>query len=262
MSSSEPEHDVYSPELLTMLQAIWGDGFLAPGGPEAVDSIIADLDVVNKTILDIGSAMGGPSFHMAEKRGVGKVVGIDVQDQLVDQARAVAREKGLSDRIEFMAVKPGPLPFADSEFDIVFSKDSIIHVSDKAGLVGEIWRVLKPGGKVAIGDWFGGIAPLSPEAEAWLEATGLTLALKPIEEFATLFNHAGFAEVHAEDRNVWYVDLAKKDVEALQGDTGRRIAAKLGEEAAEDWLQRATNRSVIAQQGHLRPGNVWAGKPS
>lgn len=244
-----------------MLQAIWGDGFLAPGGPDAVDSIIADLDVANKTILDIGSALGGPSFHMVEKRGVGKVVGIDVQDQLVDQARAVASKKGLGDRIEFMAVKPGPLPFANSEFDMVFSKDSIIHVADKAALVGEIWRVLKPGGKVAIGDWFGGTAPLSPEAETWLEATGLTFALKPVEEFAALFNDAGFAKVHSEDRNAWYVELAKKDIEALQGDAGRRIAAKLGNEAAQDWLQRANYRSIIAQQGHLRPGNVWASKP-
>lgn len=262
MSSGDEEYDVYSPEFLAMLQSIWGDGFLAPGGTGAVDTLVRDIDVSNKTVLDIGSALGGPAFHLVEKHNAKSVVGIELQEQLVEQAREAAQSRGLDGRVEFKAVRPGPLLFADETFDIVFSKDSIIHVADKIAMVEEIKRVLVPGGCVVIGDWFSGHEPLSPEAEAWVEATGLTFTFKPIEDFAALFVNAGFINVRTEDRNAWYVELSKRDVEALKGEAGRKLAEMIGEKGASEWLQRSTRRSLVAEQGHLRPGNVWANKPS
>ena len=52
-----------------------------------------------------------------------------------------------------MQAPPGPLPFADASFDIVFSKDALLHVPDKDALFAEIFRVLKPGGVFAASDW-------------------------------------------------------------------------------------------------------------
>ncbi len=261
MSTDDDSHDVYSPEFLTMLQSIWGDGFLSPGGPDAVDAIVAGLDLDGLTVLDIGSGLGGPALHLAKTTGAARIVGTEVQPELVQQAGDTAERTGLSGRVDFLTVTPGPLPFDDEAFDVVFSKDSIIHVADKAALVPEIHRVLKPGGKVAIGDWFGGTAPLSPEAEKWLVASGLTFALKPIDDFADLFRNAGFETVSAEDRNAWYAQEIKREVATLEGEAGRRLAAAIGEDAAEDWHQRTANRSVVVDQGHLRPGHVRARKP-
>lgn len=261
MSSAATDHDVYTSEFLAMLQSIWGDGFLAPGGSEAVDKLFEDIDASGKTILDIGSGLGGPAFHLANRHNSKKIIGIELQEELVRRATETARSRGLDQVIEFKRVQPGPLPFNDETFDIVFSKDSIIHVPDKAAMVEEIKRVLVPGGRVVIGDWFSGHDAFSPEANAWVEATGLTFTFKPIEHFAEFFTQAGFVGVRTEDRNAWYVKLSKRDVEALKGETGRKLAEVIGKEGADDWLERSFRRSLVAEQGHLRPGNVWATKP-
>jgi len=201
MSSEDNEYDVYSPEFLAMLQSIWGDGFLASGGTDAIDTLVRDAEVSGKNVLDIGSGLGGPAFHFVEKHNAKMVVGIEFQKQLVEQAQEAAQSRGVDGRVEFKAVSPGPLPFANETFDIVFSKDSIIHVANKIAMVEEIKRVLVPSGRVVIGDWFSGHEALSPEAEAWVEATGLTFTFKPIEDFAGLLTNAGFIDVRTEDRN-------------------------------------------------------------
>jgi phosphoethanolamine N-methyltransferase len=262
MSTVDGGHDIYPPEFLSKMQVIWGEGFLSPGGKQAVDAILAGIALKGRAVLDIGSGLGGPAFLLADSYGAARVVGLEVQRQLVDQSRETANRIGLGNTVEFIAVNPGPLPLEDSSFDVVFSKDSIIHVADKAGLVSEIKRVLKPGGMVAISDWFGGTAPLSPEAVTWLEATGLTFALKPIGVMARLFEEAGFLDVTTEDRNSWFVEQAKQDVASLKGEAGRRLADAIGEVEAHEWLERSTKRAVVAEQGHLRPGHVRARKPA
>ena len=85
--------------------------------------------------------------------------------------------------------------------------------------------------------------------------------LAQIEVFARLFQDAGFEDVEKEDRNAWYVAQSQKDIEALKGDAGARLADALGEDEAEEWRTRTRNRTVVAEQGHLRPGHIWARKP-
>ena len=56
--------------------------------------------------------------------------------------------KGHGERSGFVKVWPGPLPFPPESFDIVFSKDAIVHIPDKHALMEDVYRVLKPGGMV------------------------------------------------------------------------------------------------------------------
>ena len=101
----------YTDNLVTFLELIWGQGFMAPGGPDLVRDTVAGLDLQGKRVLDIGSGLGGPDIVLAQMGA--KVVGLDIEAPVIERARKLVAEKGLSDRISFKLTKPGPLPFAD-----------------------------------------------------------------------------------------------------------------------------------------------------
>ncbi|MEQ1524106.1 MAG: class I SAM-dependent methyltransferase, partial [Aestuariivirga sp.] len=68
-------------------------------------------------------------------------------------ARQRAEKAGHAAQIGLVKVVPGPLPFPPQTFDIVFSKDSIVHIPDKHALMRDVFRVLKPGGWFVASDW-------------------------------------------------------------------------------------------------------------
>jgi ubiquinone/menaquinone biosynthesis C-methylase UbiE len=72
------------------------------------------------------------------KHGAAEVIGIDVEEQLIDASRTFIAGRGLSENIRFMLVEPGPLPFSDNSFDMVFTKDAMVHIPDKATLYREV----------------------------------------------------------------------------------------------------------------------------
>src|SRR6185312_3895479 len=113
----------YARDFTDALQFMWGEGFLSPGGPEEVAQMVAGHDIAGKRVLDIGSGLGG------------------VDAQLIEAANVLIAKKNLSARIAFKLVEPGPLPFEDGSFDVVFSKDAMVHIDDKPSLFGEVLRV-------------------------------------------------------------------------------------------------------------------------
>jgi SAM-dependent methyltransferase len=102
----------YAKSFTDALQFLWGEGFLSPGGPEEVAEMIGGLDISHWRVLDIGSGLGGVDILLAERHRAGEIIGIDVEGQLVDAATELAVAKGV----------PGPLPFPDASFDLVFSR--------------------------------------------------------------------------------------------------------------------------------------------
>lgn len=132
----------YPDDFIARLEAVWGRGFLSPGGPDEVRMIVDGVALDGKTVLDIGIGTGGPAILLAGEFGA-NVIGLDVEDGVLERARALVEETGLADRIRLEKVDPGPLPFPDDSFDVVFSKDSLVHVPDKRALYAEAegtWR--------------------------------------------------------------------------------------------------------------------------
>ena len=68
----------YYENMVTMLELIWGDGYMAPGGPGNVARLLRGIETSDKRILDIGCGIGGPVFEMAKTHGA-EVVGIDLE---------------------------------------------------------------------------------------------------------------------------------------------------------------------------------------
>jgi len=103
--SNDDNH--YPPRMIAMLEAVWGEGFLSPGGAEEVARVIGSHRLPGLSVLDIGCCAGGVDVALAKTHGAAYVCGIDVEDPVLTHARALVARHGLSDRIGLVKVAPG-----------------------------------------------------------------------------------------------------------------------------------------------------------
>jgi ubiquinone/menaquinone biosynthesis C-methylase UbiE len=104
-------------------------------------------------VLDVGCGTGASALPAAQAVGPsGFVTGVDLSARLLDRARAKAKARGLSN-VEFRLADMTSLGYPDDHFDTVVSVFSIFFVPDMEGLVHELWRMVRPGGKLAVTTW-------------------------------------------------------------------------------------------------------------
>ena len=111
-----------------------------------------------------------------------------------------------------------PLNWPAATFDVVFSKDALIHIPDKAAMYADVLRVLKPGGVFAASDWLGGEnTSTSPEWERYSELGQLDFTMATASEVEAMLRDAGFTFLSSADRNSWYAEFTKQEVRDLEG---------------------------------------------
>lgn len=253
----------YAKAFTDCLQFMWGKGFLSPGGPEEVADMVRAHSLVGKRVLDIGSGLGGVDALLVSEHGAGSVIGIDVEPQLIEAARNLVAEKGLTASITFQLVEPGPLPFPDACFDVVFSKDAMVHIDDKPRLYREVLRVLKPGGRFIAADWLWAEgAETSPVVVAWLSKGPLRFAYTTPQEARAALERAGFEDVAVEDRRHLLQTSNRAEIETLAGPARERLAALVGEEMALARLAAARGRQGALDSGDLIPSHMGGRKPA
>lgn len=251
----------YTEDFITRLHMVWGAGFLSPGGPEEVREIVRGLDLAGERVLDIGCGTGGPSVTLA-KMGA-HVTGIDVEPHLLDHAGRIGQAAGLADRLVWRCVAPGPLDFPDGAFDVVFSKDALIHVPDKPALYREVLRALRPGGVFAASDWLAGAnAANDPAYLRWLAISNLDFVMATAAETETAMHAAGFAEVASRDRNAWYAPMATAEVDRIEGPLWQELVAAVGEETMTAWSRVRRALADATQSGGLRPTHLRGIRPA
>ncbi len=104
----------------------------------------------DSVFLDAGCGVGDHSARIA-RFGM-RVVGVDVSEAILSDARERIAREGLEDRVSFQPERLERLSFPDAHFDFVYCRGVLMHVPDWERALGELCRVLKPGGKIAIGE--------------------------------------------------------------------------------------------------------------
>ena len=123
---------------------------------------------------------------------------------------------GLEQDIKIKKANPGPLEFEDMTFDIVFSKDSIVHIQDKERLVADIFRILKPGGYFVASDWLRSHdGQPSAEMMRYLDLEDLGFDMASPKRYRVALERAGYENIVLLNRNEWYLDQARKELNTL-----------------------------------------------
>ena len=260
MAMAGDEH--YPKESILFLEELWGDGFLSPGGPEEVERLLSGVNLRGRTVVDIGSGAGGIPILLADRYAAARVIGLDVEGTMVAHARAKAERAGLRNRIEIRRVAPGPMPLADASVDVVFSKDSIIHIPDKEALAADAFRVLKPGGWFVASDWLiSHDGEPSPEMADYIAREDLDFAMASPERYRRALEAAGFVDVSLTNRNPWYRTVAREELERLEGAGRDAFLAVMDEAALDEQVGIWRAMIVVLDSGEHCPHHFRGRKP-
>lgn len=177
---------------------------LGCGNPQA----IADLKP-GESVVDLGSGGGLDCFLASRKVGPGgRVIGVDMTPQMVTKARSAARTAGY-ENVEFRLGEIEHLPVADETVDVIISNCVINLSPDKAAVFKDAYRVLRPGGRLAISDVVA-ISPM-PERIVGNEAAycGCVGGAARVTELEEMLRDAGFTRVR--------VEVSEDSVETVRG---------------------------------------------
>jgi ubiquinone/menaquinone biosynthesis C-methylase UbiE len=189
-------------------------------------------------------------------------VGIDVEVPVCDHARRRVERAGVADRVDIRLVEPGPLPFDDRSFDVVFSKDSIVHIADKETMCHDVFRVLRPGGWFVASDWL--IAhdgePSSAMA-AYIAAEALDFGMASPARYERALAAAGFVDIELRDRNAWYRDVARAELDRLTGPDHDRFVEMLGADEVAVQTRTWSAMVPVLESGEHCPHHFRARRP-
>ncbi len=163
---------------------------LGCGNPQA----IADLKP-GETVLDLGSGAGFDAFLAAPVVGeTGQVIGVDMTPAMVSKARANAERAGYAN-VGFRLGEIEHLPVADATVDVIISNCVINLSPDKPAVFREAFRVLRPGGRVAVSDVVAS-AEIPPEVRGDLSLhSGCVAGASSVPELERMMADAGFVDI-------------------------------------------------------------------
>lgn len=171
----------------------------------------AGLDA-NKHVLDVGSGIGGTSRCLAMEFGC-RVTGIDLTAEYCRAAEMLSSKVGLADLVDFRQGDATNLPFDDGVFDVVWTEHAAMNIPDKTRLYGEMHRVLKPGGTLAIYDVLAGPSEAVLFPVPWARTPETSFLVQP-NELRRLLEDAGFTIADWSDTTEaahdWFMALAEK----------------------------------------------------
>jgi sterol 24-C-methyltransferase len=169
------------------------------------DHLISNLILeADSKILDAGCGVGHVSIHLAEAGY--QMQGIDVVDHHIEKARRNVAVRGLEDKIKIDEVDYHNLKeFEDGCFDGVFTMETFVHATDTAKAVKEFFRVLRPGGSIALYEYdHPDVAEMAPEVAKSLEEINKGAAMPAYDFFKKgvlekILETAGFRDVVVQD---------------------------------------------------------------
>ena len=198
---------------------------LGCGNPTALAELRA-----GETVLDLGSGGGIDVLLSARRVGpTGKAYGLDMTDEMLSLARANQARAGVTN-VEFLKGDIEKIPLPDNSVDVIISNCVINLAADKRRVLAEAYRVLKPGGRLAVSDIVvRGEMPESVRQSMQLWVGCIAGALSEAE-FASILADSGFVDANIEPTRMYEFEDARAflqesgvDTEVLAREIGGRV---------------------------------------
>jgi ubiquinone/menaquinone biosynthesis C-methylase UbiE len=179
----------------------------------------------DSSVLELGCGSGGYALYVAETVGC-RVVGLDINEPGVQNANQLATARGLGEKVHFERCDASKgLPFEDETFDAVFSNDVLCHLAGRQRVLGEMFRILKAGGRMLFSDALVVGGMLSHEEIATRSSIGFYVYSPPGEN-ERLIARAGFRRISVTDTTDNAAQIAKQWYDAREKMTKELIAVE------------------------------------
>ena len=148
----------YSRNGILRYEKIFGETFVSTGGLETTQAFTADLALKpGMKVLDIGCGTGGSAFYLARKFGV-EVLGVDLSTNMltIAEEHKAEMEPEVRARVSFKQMDATKVDFPEAHFDMMYSRDAIMHIAEKEKLYAKVFKWLKPGGRILVSEYVHG----------------------------------------------------------------------------------------------------------
>ncbi|MGF1611892.1 MAG: SAM-dependent methyltransferase [Kiloniellales bacterium] len=164
----QPDFKRWSEPHIEFLQAVWGEGFLTPGGEAGLLKLVKPFGLnPAMSLLDIGAGLGGPARLMTKTFGVW-VTGLERRPRLAKRGMELSTKAGLEKKAPIVQFDPETFDGKAKSYDCVFSKECFFAVEQKERLIETIGKLLKDTGHVLFTDFVLARTGLnSPAIETW-----------------------------------------------------------------------------------------------
>jgi phosphoethanolamine N-methyltransferase len=236
---------------------IFGPGFLGYGEPQVTREIIDKMNWSPGTrVLDVGSGLGGPAFLMASEYKA-KVSGVDLTQQIVDIASERQKEKNIGN-VSFYQGDIHQMNWDEGSFDVIWSRETLLHVPDKDALFQKFYHWLAPGGAVMITDYARRVGRGSEKFENYIQESGYPLL--ELEKYADHIRQAGFEQVTIQDQTDYLISILQDQLYKLDSRKDEFIS-KFSKDDYEYLRSRWQLKLDCCQDGDMKWGWFSAHRP-
>ncbi|XP_070574723.1 uncharacterized protein [Ptychodera flava] len=253
------DNQQYSKQGILRYEKIFGHGYVSTGGAETTKEFVAMLKLQpGQKVLDVGCGIGGGDFYMAKTYGT-EVLGVDLSCNMIEIAMERASSQKGNPQVQFEISDITKRDFEKESFDVVYSRDTILHIPDKAALFATFLKWTKPGGKLLISDYCCGPPENHSENfKKYVAQRGYVLYTP--EEYGKLISNAGFTNVKAEDRTNQFVDVLQREKKRFEAEK-EEFLKDFSEEDYQYILDGWDSKLKRCGAGDQRWGLFYAEKP-
>jgi len=212
------DENQYSENSIRRYEFVFGRTFVSTGGLQTTEEFCSSLNLKpGEIVLDVGVGAGGSALYMAKKYGV-HVKGVDLSSNMLNIAEKYKEElpKDVQSRLQFVKLDVTTVEFPNNSFDVIYSRDTLMHISDKQTLFKKFYQWLRPGGRLFITDYTRGEDENTYSAEFKDYLANRGYYTLPVTTYGSILQKAGFQNISANDETKLFVEILEIELDRLR----------------------------------------------